>query len=244
LGLLALAPVPAFAAQSSADRDRAALQNRLGWEQMRVEHWAEAAKYFQQAIDIDPRFKYAYYGLGRANLALKRYVESIAALERCRGLYQEEAGRKFASAQDAQRFRQDRLLEIDEQIRFEQVARPQNSQRGQDTMRQLQLARQNVQESLRRGNDIAIENTIPPWVSLSLGSAYFRASRMADAERAYKETIASDPKSGEAYSNLAVVFLETGRYADAEDAVKSAKKVGFKVHPQLEQDIKDRRKGS
>jgi hypothetical protein len=43
---------------------------------------------------------------------------------------------------------------------------------------------------------------------------------------------------------LAVVYLETGRLADAERSVAAAEKAGFKVHPQLKQDIKDRKKGT
>ena len=239
--LLMLAPAAA-GAQGVGDLERAGMHNRLGWEQMRAEHWAEAAKAFQQAIEIVPTFKYAYYGLGRANLSLKKYIDAIAALEKCRDLYLADAGRKFASSQEAQRFRQDRLTEIDEQIRLEGTGRQRAG--GQDTMRQLQLARRNVQESLQRGGSVTIEGTVPPWVSLSLGSAFFRATKLADAEREYKATIAADSKAGEAHNNLAVVFLETGRYAEAEASIKEAKKAGFRVQLALEHEIAERKKGS
>ncbi len=53
-------------------------------------------------------------------------------------------------------------------------------------------------------------------MSLALGSAYFRAERFADAEREYKAAIAADSKAGEAHNNLAVVYLQTGRYDEAE----------------------------
>ena len=58
--------------------------------------------------------------------------------------------------------------------------------------------------------------SVPSFVSLALGSAFFRLGRLADAEREYKATIAADPKTGEAHSNLAVVYLQTGRFDDAE----------------------------
>ena len=54
---------------------------------------------------------------------------------------------------------------------------------------------------------LSLEATVPPWVSLALGSAYFRAERFEDAEREYKATIAADSKAGEAHNNLAVVYL-------------------------------------
>jgi Tfp pilus assembly protein PilF len=84
---------------------------------------------------------------------------------------------------------------------------------------------------------------VPAWISLALGSAYFRAGKLADAEQEYKAAIAADPGTGEAHSNLAVVYLETGRYDEAEKAVKAAEKAGFRVNPQLKQDIKDRQSG-
>jgi tetratricopeptide (TPR) repeat protein len=226
-------------AQTAADRQRARVQNRLGWESMRVEHWAEAAEAFRRAIDIDATFEYAYYGLGRAQLALKQYLEAIATLEKCRGLYRAQAGRQFSNAQEAQRYRRDRVIEIDEQIRLLQTG-PQSAQ-TQDLIRQFQNLRRDLQDRIDRGNSITIENTVPAFVSLSLGSAYFRAGRLDDAEREYKATVAADPKSGEAFSNLAVVYLETNRIAEAEQALDSARNTGLRVNPQLEQAIKKRR---
>jgi Flp pilus assembly protein TadD len=98
-----------------------------------------------------------------------------------------------------------------------------------------------VQDIISRGNSVTIEAAVPAWVSLSLGSAYFRSGKIVDAEREYKATIEADKRSGEALNNLAVVYLETGRFAEAEAAVKDAKKTGFKVNPQLEQAIKDKK---
>ncbi len=77
-----------------------------------------------------------------------------------------------------------------------------------------------------------------------LGTAYFRTEQWADAEREYKAAIAVDPKSGGALNNLAVLYLQTGRYKEADESVRLAEKAGFKVHPQLKQDIKAKLTGS
>jgi Flp pilus assembly protein TadD len=79
-------------------------------------------------------------------------------------------------------------------------------------------------------------------VSLSLGSAYFRSGKLADAETEYKAAISADARSGEAHSNLAVVYLETERFAEALNAINNAKKIGFRVNPELEKAIRDRAK--
>ena len=227
-------------AQTPDDRKRARINVQWGWEQMTAEKWEGAARSFQQAIDIDKSFEDAYYGLGRANIALKKYVAAIDVLSACRDLYQASAGRRFSSQQDAQRYRFDRITEVDEQIR--QVQSGPQTQQAQELMRQLNTQRRDIQNAIQSGNSMTVDATVPPWVRLSLGSAYFRSGRMADAEREYKAAIAADPKFGEAHSNLAVVYLETGRIADADAALRAAKKAGFKVNPQLEQAIKDKKK--
>ena len=48
--------VSPLVAQTTPTRERARAQNRLGWEQMSAESWESAAKYFQNAIDVDPTF--------------------------------------------------------------------------------------------------------------------------------------------------------------------------------------------
>ena len=226
-------------AQIRADRERARVQNKLGWEDMRVEAWDKAARSFQNAIDIDPTFEIAHYGLGRANMALKKFDAAIAAYERCRDLYEAQAGRRFANAQEAQRYRRDRVTEINAQL-AEVQSRPMNAAR-QDMERQLQNQRHDIEESIQRGDDTTISAKVPAYVSFALGSAYFRSGRLRDAEIEYKATIASDSKSGEAHSNLAVVYLETGRFADAHTSLQNAKKTGFKVNPQLERAIQEKR---
>ena len=227
-------------AQPKADRERARIQYRVGVENMRAEAWEKAVKSFQDAIDIDQEYELAYYMLGRANMPLKRYAQAIAAYSKCRDLYQAQAGKQFSNAQDAQRVRSNRLTELDDMIRQVQSAPP--SARTQDQLRQLQDRRQRVQDALSGGSMQSLEATVPPWVSLALGSAYFRAEQFADAEREYKSTVAADSKAGEAHNNLAVLYLQTGRYDEADKSVKAAEKSGFRVNPMLKEDIAGRKK--
>jgi tetratricopeptide (TPR) repeat protein len=229
-------------AQTSRERERARPHYRSGWQFMRAEAWPDAAKSFQQAIDIDPQFEDAYYSLGRAYMSMKRFADAIAAYAKSRDLYRSYAGQHYSNQQEMQRSRQDRLLEID-QIAREFQTGPQTMQ-TQERRRQLNEQRRQIQDLMQRGANITIENSVPAFVVLALGSAYFRSGNLADAEREYKAAIAIDPKSGEAHNNLAVVYLETGRYADAERSVAAAEKAGHTVNPQLKQDIKDKKKGT
>jgi tetratricopeptide (TPR) repeat protein len=226
--------------QAQSLRVRARIPYNIGFEHMRSEQWEKAAAAFQQAVDIDSEFELAYYMLGRADMALKRYVAASVAMLRCKELYLAQAGKRFSNAQEAQRYRNDRLTELDELIRQAQSAPP--TTRSAEQLRQLGEQRRQLQDFVSRGNNMTIMTGVPAWVSLSLGSAYFRSGKLAEAEREYKEAIATDSRAGEAHSNLAVVFLETGRVAEADASIKAAKKAGFRVNPQLEQDIKERLK--
>ena len=225
-------------AQDSGERKRAMPHYRLGLENLRAEDWEKAVRAFQQAIEIDPSFEMAQYGLGRAHMGQRKYAEAVTAFSRARDLYRAQAGRQFANAHDAQRYRQDRMTEIDQMIR-EYQSMPQTFQ-VQEALRQLNERKRQIQDSLARGANITIDTSVPAYVSLSLGSALFRAGKLPEAEREYKEAIAADPKSGEAYNNLAVVYLETGRFEEADRALAAAERAGRTVHPELKKAIKER----
>jgi Tfp pilus assembly protein PilF len=116
------------------------------------------------------------------------------------------------------------------------------------TQNQIRVLRDQEQriQTKRDGlnNNIDIASEVPGFVSLALGSAYFRAERFADAERAYKTALDADPKAGEAWNNLAVVYLFMNRPEDAARAVTMAEKTGFKVSPALKEEIGKRLKTS
>jgi len=153
----------------------------------------------------------------------------------------QQIGRQFTNQQEAQRIRHDRIIEIDEMIRQVQTG-PQSIQTSEQ-LRQLQETRRQLQDAIQRGSsNLTIESTVPAWVSLALGSAYFRSEQFADAEREYKAAAATDSRAGEALNNLAVVYLQMGRYDEAEKAVKAAEKAGFRVNPMLKEDIAARKK--
>jgi tetratricopeptide (TPR) repeat protein len=239
IALIVIATLSA-SAQSPTDRARAREQNRLGWDYMKSERFEDAVKAFQASVETDPTFEMPWYGLGRAHLALKQFVSATSALTRCKQLYVAQVGRQFTNQQEAQRFRQDRMADYDEMLRqLDSV--PQTAQ-VQDQRRQVNEQKRQLQEIITRGNNITIDNAVPAWVSLSLGSSYFRSGKLQDAEREFKEAIGADSKSGEAMNNLAVVYLETERFALALSTIEAAKKTGFKVNPELEKAIRERAK--
>jgi tetratricopeptide (TPR) repeat protein len=232
-----LTPFQARTPQS--DRDRARPHVIGAWRLMGQEDWTGALKQFEAAVAIDPTFEDAYYGVGLAHVRLKEYGPAVAAYAKCRDLYEAQAGRQFTNQQEAQRYRRDRLMEIDEAMR--QLQQGPQTQSVLDRQRQLQDRKRQLQDIVSRGNNMSISQGVPAFVYLALGSAFFRLEQWEDAEREYKSAIAADPKTGEAYNNLAVVYLTTGRYDEADRAVQSAEKAGYKVNSALKAEIKKKR---
>jgi tetratricopeptide (TPR) repeat protein len=239
---LVLAPYASraqFRPMPNPDAERAQQSYRLAWEYLESERWEDAAREFQHVISIDRKHKLAYYGLGRADMALKKFTDAAKAYETCRGLYEAQASDNFRNSQEADRMRQNDLEQLQIAISSLTARSGAQGQRGSTQLQISQLRAQMQRIQLRRDADrsFSLTSEAPAFVSLALGSAYFRSGRLGEAEREYKATIAADSKAGEAYNNLAVVYLETGRIEEAEKAVNTAEKTGFKVNPMLKDDI-------
>ncbi len=233
--------------QLNPDTERIHQHYRLGWEAFRAEHWDEAAKEFKQVIDIDATYKLAYYGLGRSYMGLKRFRDAIAAYEHCRVLYEQDGSEKLKSRVEADRIRQDDIDQLKAAISTlsAQSANGGPNSTTQNQIRQLRDQAQRIQTKRDTlNNNVDIGSEVPGFVSLALGSAYFRSTRFADAERTYKAAIDEDPKAGEAWNNLAALYLFTNRIEEADRALTNAEKLGYAVNPDMKSDIKKRKSGS
>jgi len=226
--------------RANPEAERAQLHYRLGWESLHSEAWADAAKEFRQAIDINKKFKLAYYGLGRSYMGLHKFQDAAKAYEVCRALYQGQASENFSNSLDADKMRQD-----DQQAL--QIAIDNSSNRGNQTLlqqnrvRQLHTQLNRIQLKRDQVRDLSLNSTTPAFVSVALGSAYFRQERFADAEAAYKAALDDDPNTGEAHNNLAVLYMLTGRLDESAKEVTLAEKTGFRVNPEFKKDLADKR---
>jgi tetratricopeptide (TPR) repeat protein len=240
LGLLLLNS--ALAQQSprpNPNVERARVHYMQGWENMRAEAFEVAATEFGQAIELYPQYAMAHYSLGRAYMALRRYQDAIRSLSACSAIFSADASKAFNNQLDANRQRQDRLMELQD-IRS-QVSKGPQTAGTQSTMSMIDNAIRQTTNAFDRGqSNIPIEHPVPSFVSLSLGSAYFRAEQFDEAERQYRSAIAADANAGEAHNNLAVILMMKAQYTDALAELKAAEKAGFRVNPELKDQIKSR----
>ena len=215
---------------------------REGQRLMRAESFDAAAREFGLAVHLDPLLVMAHYGRGQAQMALKDFPAAVQAYLGCREAW---AKIRAADADDRLAFaesRDDEIRELRDTARdVEATLRtiPPNSAAGAALLRRLQRL-QNQIDALEQLRGVEVEGGAvgtPASLSLALGSAYFRDGRLADAEREYKAAVAARSSFGEAHSNLAVLYLQTGRPAEAMEEVRRAAKAGFRVHPDLRKTI-------
>lgn len=234
IAMTTLLAAPAAAQQSVKDHIDAMKHLRLGQENLRAEKWDLAEREFRAAVELEPPLEMAHYGLGQVYMATKRYPAAVQAYVGCRDAYLGNMARDIHNDLLAQRRLEDQIQALEDERNAITTGRvtPMLSSGVMELDRRLHDLR------TQRFHDQRTEAVVPTWISIALGSAYFRAGAMADAEREYRAAIAVDPKLGEAHNNLAVVCMLTGRFADAEQEIKAAEKSGFRVNPQLKEDLK------
>lgn len=243
---LAGAPVCPAADGDAGSEPRALPQARshfrAGFRALAEARWESARDEFSRAVDLDPRFAWAHYGLGRAQMGLKRYDEAVQTLRRCRDSFLESAALDEARAASADMLANDRMRELRDMLAFLELATNRFGSRegpGAQTraMFDVENAIRRIQESRQRR---VRPPAVPAEVLLALGSSYYRMGALQDAEREYRAALDGDGGLGEAHNNLAVVCLLTDRPEEAQASLQRARKAAFPVDPRLEREIRKR----
>ena len=202
-----------------------------GQEYLQSELFDKAANEFQLAIQNDRLFTDAHFGLGQAYMGLRRYASAVQAFDRTL-----DAARTIYGMREQNRARTDQL--ITDQLRALREALAQTAKMPVGQRAAVLNIESRIRE-LERSKSGLVERFEPPArVLLALGSAHYRNGNAVAARENWEQAVKSNAKLGEAWNNLAVVYMEAGRRREAEDAVRNAEKNGFRVNPQLKEDIK------
>ncbi len=230
--LLTVLTAGSVAAQTPREHLDAMRHLRLGQENLRAEQWEKANAEFQAAIVLEPTLEMAHYGLGQVKMATRRFPEAVVAYLACRDAFIANNARRAVNDLAAQRQLDDQIRSLEDQKAALGSGRG-NVLAGSQHDLERHIADLRLLQSRSKGT-----SGVPPWISVALGSAYFRSGSMNDAEREYLEALKADPKLGEAHNNLAVVYLSNGRYHEAQVEIDAAEKAAFHVNPQLKEDLK------
>lgn len=236
LAILVVLAGAGVSAQKIADEQshREALASfRAGQELMSAEQFGRAADEFVRAVDRDPLLSLAYYQLGQANMNLQRYANAIKAYKDCI-----EAERQLFSLRQTNKFEVDKQRE--DEIRELRSILDQGKGRT-PTLLGLEQRLRDL-ETQRSAVAAGAPFQPPAQALLALGSAYFRNGDRDAAEAQWRAAIDLNPKLGEAHNNIAVIYMQTGRYDEALAELTLAEKNGFKVNPQFKADLKERAK--
>jgi len=210
---------------------------QLGQVALHNEKYDEAEREFQTSITLDPSFELARYGLGQTYMATKRFKDAISAFIACRDVIHANNAIDATDETARQRRIDDNIVALEDQKRvYQQPGRNGGSPGAGNYLKQLDIQLGTLKEERHR--PASPETATPGWLSLALGSAYFRIDDVANAEQEYRNAVTVTPKLGEAHNNLAVVLLTTGRAKEAAAELDAAEKAGYKVNPQLKEDVR------
>lgn len=242
----AIAFSAAVAAQSNVQKSatlaakEANRHYQQGWDAIHAERWSEAVEEFHKTIEFDPDFNEAYYSLGRAHMGERQFEKAIAAYIKCRELYRDESGKHFNDELEAKRHLEDRILEVQTALNQVRTTGTQGTQTQQLRIRELQVKLAELKQAHDRSENVSMDTSVPFYVSMALGAAYFRNNQFVEAEKEYKAALDANSGSGETHNNLAVLYLMTDRPELAQNEIKAAEQTGYKVNPGLKDDVSKR----
>jgi tetratricopeptide (TPR) repeat protein len=233
LAALAVQPLPPDAPTQAERSQRALAHYKAGQEALRGERFDDAERELRHAVMLDPLVAMAHYELGRTYMATRRYPEAVVALRGARASFEAIAALVARRRAAGERLAVHEARALDDAV----LALRALQEHGALGAPRLEAQREKVRAALVPEPD---DVRTPAPVLLALGSAYFHLGALAEAEAAYREAAATDPTLGEAHNNLGVVYLMTGRGAEAARAVDRARRAGYAVDPRLLRDIEKR----
>ena len=208
---------------------------RVGQELLSGEQFEKAIDAFSEAVKNDRLLSIAHYGIGQANMNLRRYASATKAYLECI-----EAMRTLHNLAQSHMFEVDRQRE--DEIHELRVVLNQAT-RGTRVPTRLQFE-QRLRDLEDQKRSVGVAFRPPSEVLLALGSAQFRNGDRDAAEANWKAAVEVNPKYGEAHNNLAVIYMQTNRFSEAEQELMLAEKNGFSVNPQFKTDLKERQRAA
>jgi tetratricopeptide (TPR) repeat protein len=216
---------------NAADAARVMAFDRFaaGRDALVAKRWADAEAEFGAAIRLQAGLALAHYGLGQALMGQARYAEAADAFLSCRNVF------ALARRPDATKARE---LEIRD-LRDTLAALVGRHALTSDRFLEMQLEKRLA--DLEKGGLPSAGPWVPAGVTMALGTAYFQAGALPEAEQEFLAVLRQVPSSGDAENNLAVLYTSMGRLDEAEAAAARAEKAGVTVSPRLRDEIRRRR---
>jgi tetratricopeptide (TPR) repeat protein len=242
VAVLALAAGPVLAADDRL-QNNAIKHYRAGQLALQTERYVEAEQEFRAAIGLDPLLVAAHYGLGQTKMVLKEYPDAVSAFVTAGDAFQRGQVLAAANEMETQKRLDDQIRALQDDIRGAQrQASGPNANRVQAAIVRNEEQIRTLQTMRKRSTEGPLPT--PHWLSFALGSAYFRAGDVKNAEAAYRAALEQKPDLGEGHLNLGVVCMLTGRLDEAQSEIALAEKAGIRVPQALKDDIQQKRRNA
>ena len=212
-------------------RRQALAHYQAGQELMQSERFERAVTEFRRATILDPFFMLAFYELGQTYMALKQPASALQAYHGAREAVERVNVLSQREQLEVDRARDDAIRELEQSLR----QLPPQGYASIKTRYEQQIWNLEQAKFKKRQDDNRFQ--VPAELAMATGSAYFRLERLPQAEAQFREAVDKDDTLGAAHNNLAVVYMLTGRFEQAEESVRDAEKTGFFVNPRFKDDL-------
>jgi Flp pilus assembly protein TadD len=235
---------------TEAAREEARLLLVSGQEHLAAGLFSKGEDELRAAEKLDPASPFAPYALGLALMDRQAFPEAVLAFSRCRDALRciresdPKAKEQFHRALERE-IRELRavILHMENERLVRQLIPQQEVNGGSpgrlgESAQSVHALEQRLADLTRLRNRPERE---PAGLAVALGNAHFNAGDLAAAEREFRLALGTEPKSGDAHNNLAVVLMLEGKLDEAEREVAAAEKSGLQVAPRLKDEIQKRR---
>jgi tetratricopeptide (TPR) repeat protein len=238
------------AGTADAAREEARLLLISGQEHLAAGLFSQGEDELRAAEKLDPASPFAPYALGLALMDRQLFPDAVLAFSRCRDALRciresdPKAKEQFRRTLEGEiRELRTIILNMENERLVRQLIPAQELNGGSrgrlgESARAVHALEQRMADLARLRNRPDRE---PAGLALALGNAHFNAGDLAAAEREFRLALGTEPKSGDAHNNLAVVLMLEGKLDEAEREVAAAEKSGLVVAQRLKDEIQKRR---
>ena len=235
---------------TEAAREEARLLLISGQAHLAAGRFSQGEDDLRAAAKLDPASPFPPYALGLALMDRQAFAEAVLAFSRCRDALRciresdPKAKEQFRRALEREiRELRGIILNMENERLVRQVITGQEANGGSrgrlgESASAVHALEQRLADLNRLRNRPDRE---PAGLALALGNAHFNAGELAEAESEFRLALATEPKSGDAHNNLAVVLMLEGRLDEAAREVAAAEKAGLRVAQRLKDEIQTRR---
>lgn len=197
------------------------------------EKYTKAEKLLEKCIEIYPQHANAHYLLAQIDYKRGEFSEALESIEKAKSHFEDFINMHIWFKKQNLKNLAESMDQLQSELEFKQLeGRIENIRNAlADTSVQIKEAREDYT------NFVASTEKMRADYYYIHGNIFFKMKDYTKAVAQYSEAIKINPKHGNAYNNLAIIYFSAKQYQKALDFLNQAESHGVKVNPKLKEDI-------